>query len=266
MAVPETGLSIDHIVGAASVLVIPVVTTLIDYLAQSLLDRKIFEPLWSGARRRFKAWRTKRNKITSDYEFSIYLSSNLSFDNTRDIAADLLEKVDQDSDGDFDIIEQKWSDDDREIDITARYKNRKEPYELRLNFVPDSGDAFDTEFDPSIGSVGVTITFQFEFGQLKGSMIDLMLFARFFRDAVTDLLPVRSVTDGRFVVTPIDNDLTLDEWIKKEQFDVSLLLESQDQRSSVEFHGNKAVISSPHTDVDDKTVEYIRATLLNYYL
>jgi hypothetical protein len=93
-----------------------------------------------------------------------------------------------------------------------------------------------------------------------------MLFSRFLREAAQDLLQVRSVTDGRFVVSPINNNLTLDDWIKKDQFDVSLLLESEDGRSSVEFYSDRAVISSPHTDVDDMTVEYIRATLLNYYL
>ena len=74
------------------------------------------------------------------------------------------------------------------------------------------------------------------------------------------------MTDGRFVVSPIESKLTLDDWIKKEQFDVSLLLESEDRRNSVEFYSGRAVISSPHTDVDDKAVGYIRATPLNYYL
>lgn len=266
MQIPEAGISLDHLVGAASILLIPIVTTLVDYIAQSLLDRKIFEPLWTGARQRYKAWRSKYNKISSDYEFSIYLASNLPADSPREVAEDLLAEVDHQSDGDFEIVEQKWSDDDCEIDVHVRYKNRQEPYELTLNFIPDTDDAFDSEFDPSIGSIGIRIRFLFEFAQLRNSMIDLMLFAQFLKDAADEVLPVRSITDGRFVVSPIDNDLTLDDWIKKEQFDVSLLLESQDRRSSVEFHSEKAVISSPHTAVDDKTVEYIRATLLNYYL
>lgn len=124
----------------------------------------------------------------------------------------------------------------------------------------------ETRFDPSIGSIGISITFRFEFGKLRNSIIDLILFAPFLRAAAESTLPVKSITDGRFVVSPIDNDLTLDDWIKQDKFDVSLLLNSEDGRSSVEFYSDKAVITSPHTDVDDKTVEYIRATLLNYYL
>ncbi|QCS41107.1 hypothetical protein [Natrinema versiforme] len=268
MPLLESLLSADHIQGALVVLIIPVVTTTVDYILQSLFEKKAFEPIWSGVKRKCKSWRTKRNKITADYEFSIYLDTDLPADAPRETAATILNSVDERSDGDFQIVEQKWSDDGNEMDVKVRYKDEKDPYELTLNFIPggSEGSPFDTEYDSSIGSIGVNITFRFEFGKLRNSIIDLMLFARFLRNSVTDKLEVRSVTDGRFIVSPIENDLTLDEWIKKEQFDVSLLLESEDGRSAVEFHRDKAIISSPHTDVDDATVEYIRATLLNYYL
>ncbi|MHC3439821.1 hypothetical protein ACYJ1Y_17450 [Natrialbaceae archaeon A-gly3] len=268
MPLPESLLSADHIQGAIAVLLIPVVTTTIDYILQSLFEKKAFEPIWSGVKRKYKSWRTKRNKITADYEFSIYLDTDLPADAPRETAATVLNSVDERSDGNFQIIEQKWSDDGNELDVKVRYKDKKDPYELTLNFIPSGsgGSPFDAEYDPSIGSIGVNITFRFEFGKLRNSIIDLMLFARFLRDSITNKLEVRSITDGRFIVSPIENNLTLDEWIKKEKFDVSLLLESEDGRSAVEFHRDKAIISSPHTDVDDATVEYIRATLLNYYL
>lgn len=270
MTFPETLLSTGRLEGALAVLLIPVITTAIDYILQSIFDRKAFEPVWRWINRKYKSIRTKRNKITADYEYSIYLDSELPANASRDTAETVLNAVNNRSDGDFEIIDQKWSDDGNELDAKIRYKNKADPYELTLNFIPQSTGSgagpFDTEYDSAIGSIGVNITFRFEFGKIRNSIIDLMLFARFLRDSVTDLLQVQSVTDGRFIVSPIDNDLTLDEWIKEEQFDVSLLLESEDGRSSVEFHHDKAVISSPHTDVDDATVEYIRATLLNYYL
>ena len=200
------------------------------------------------------------------YEFSIYLSSNLAEEKIRRATEDILNLVSEKSEGDFEVFEQKWSADGREIDVEVPYKKATDSYELTLNFLPDSAGQFESEPEPSIGSIGVEIDFRFEFGKLRNSIIDLMLFARFLRSSATEILSVRSVTDGRFVVSPIDNDLTLDDWIKKEQFDVSLLLESEDGRQSVEFHSDKAIISSPHTEVDDETVEYIRATLLNYYL
>jgi len=267
MLPPEISITTNHII---AVLLVPAAATLFDWILRNLFDRKVFEPIWSGAKRRYKSWRTKHNKITADYEFSIYLDSNLPEDAPREVTDDLLESVRSKSSGDFEIREEKWSNDDHEVDVTVLYKNRADPFELTLNFVPDPDrmnvQSSDTGFNPSIGSIGVSTTFRFEFGNLRSSIIDLMLFARFFREAAKELLSVRSMTDGRFVVSPIESDLTLDDWIKKEQFDVSLLLESEDRRNSVEFYSDRAVISSPHTDVDDKTVEYIRATLLNYYL
>ncbi len=264
----EPLLTTGHIQGALIVLLVPVVTTTIDYILQSLFEKKAFEPIWSGAKRKYKSWKTKRNKITADYEFSVYLKKDLPADAPRETAAEILNSISERSNGDFYVIDKKWSDDGNELDIRVRYKDKKDPYEMTLNFIPGGSERgpFDTVHDHSIASIGVNITFRFEFGKLRSSMIDLMLFARFLQASISDELKMRSITNGRFIVSPIENDLTLDEWIKKEQFDVSLLLESEEGRSSVEFHRDKAIISSPHTDVDDATVEYIRATLLNYYL
>jgi hypothetical protein len=256
--------------GAISVILIPIVTTLIDKVVHSLYDRKVFQPIWDGLKKRYKAWRTKRNKISADYEFSIYLDDKPASEQIQEIVDSIFQRVDAESEGDFELVEKKWSADGDEIDAKIRYKGQGEPYELTLNFIPDQGGLETgpsvTEFGSTIGSIGINITFRFEFGKLRNSIIDLMLFARFLRDSANAVLSTRSATDGRFVVSPIENDLTLDDWIRKEQFDVSLLLESEDGRSSVEFYSDKAVISSPHTDVDNETVEYIRATLLNYYL
>jgi len=77
--------------------------------------------------------------------------------------------------------------------------------------------------------------------------------------------PVREVTTGQFVVQPVDHNLTLDEWVGKERFDVSLLLESDDGNRSVTFFGDRAEMSTPTKRVDRKSAEYIRELLLNYY-
>lgn len=160
----EPLLSADHIQGALVVLLIPVVTTTIDYIFQSLFEKKAFEPIWSGVKRKYKSWRTKRNKITADYEFSIYLKTDLPADESRETAEEVLNSVDERSNGDFQIVDQKWSDDGNELDIRVRYKDKKDPYELTLNFIPGGSERspFDTEYDSSIGSVGVNITFRFE--------------------------------------------------------------------------------------------------------
>lgn len=266
MAFVEFLPSIQHVEGALGFLLAIVLTAVIDQVVQKLTDRKLFAPMWGWAKREYKTVVTKRKKIAADYEFSIYLESELSADSPRKVVPEILDRVVAASDDDFEVVEQKWSDDDREADIKVKYANRTDPYEITLNFIPGTSEPMSTGFDRSISSVGVSVTFRFEFGKLRSAIIDLMLFARFLQNAAQECLPVKEITDGRFVVSPIANDLTLDDWIKKDQFDVSLLLESEDGRSSVEFYSDKAVISSPHTDVDDKTVEYIRATLLNYYL
>ncbi|QLK26179.1 hypothetical protein HYG81_00705 [Natrinema zhouii] len=76
-------------------------------------------------------------------------------------------------------------------------------------------------------------------------------------------------SQGQFVIYPVESDLTLDEWIRNEGFDVSLLLantERMTQRTEVEFFSDRAEIHPPHLEIDSETTRHIRLLILNYYL
>lgn len=264
-----TGPSIDHVTGALGFLFLIILGNFADHVVQSLFDRKIFEPIWSGARRKYRARRSKREIIIAHHEFSVYLDANSSCNSPRRFASELIDSVKERGDGDFELTEQKWSDDNQEVDIEVRYRDSS-PYRVTLNFISGTGAPMSAEHnagpEADIECVGVDISFRFAFGKLQNSMNDLTLFTDFLQKSLSELAPIQSVTNSRFVIQPIDPDLDLDDWIHEEPLDVTLLLESEDGGGSIKFYGDKAVIDSPHTGVDDRTVEYIRATLLNYYL
>ncbi|MFC3960342.1 hypothetical protein [Halovivax cerinus] len=259
--------SLDHIVGGASVAFLIAITALIEYTAQSLYDRKIFSPLFKRALRGYKAWRTKKNKIRSDYEFSVYLESGLDESQTNSIAEQILDLVSKESEGDFEVEQNMWSNDGRKLSSRIKYRNRQEPYELALNFIssPTTKEG-DTHQNTQIRSIGVTIEFSYEFGKLRDSIIDLMIFASHIQRACRELLDTRNMTEGRIIISPIDQNLTLDDWIEDGEFETELVLSSEDGRSSIEIHSDRAIISSPHTIPDGKTAEYIRTIVLKYYL
>lgn len=61
---------------------------------------------------------------------------------------------------------------------------------------------------------------------------------------------------GTFVITPIKGELTLDQWIKKENFDVSMLLKSKEQ-ILVDFYADKAKLTTPHLGIDSTIAHYL---------
>lgn len=239
-----------------------------DILLKKWIDKKIFSTIYEKARKKFKAWRTKHRGIEADLEFSAYLYEDLSKSEFKHRLDSVLQNLKQRGRGDVEISSvhegRKSVENGEKFDfrIEANFRNKEQKYDIRLNVVEKrlSSEKVIVE------SVGVSTKFRFAFSDLRSEIIDLIAFINYFKNSIEEEYNVKNITNSRFVVTPIEADLTLDEWVKQEQFDVSLLLESDDSSRAVRFYGDSAVITSPTDQVDNETVEYIRATLLNYYL
>lgn len=227
-------------------------------------NKKVFAKIVSKVKKTAKAYWTKRDHIKADFEFSADIKPDMTVQTGKEKTDQLLEILQRECNGEFEKTES-WETSDTEKRVRVSPTEKDEPYIVNLRFIPDPTDP--GTLDAPLSSVGVHIEFEFAFGDLRAAVIDLTSFANFLKNAIRQTYPVVHMSNSRFVVSPIDNDLTLDDWIQKQQFDVSLLLQSpENERRSVRFYGDRAEITSPHENVDDVTVEYIRATLLNYYL
>lgn len=266
----EALLSADRLEGALAVILVWILLTSIDHLFQRILDKKVFSTIYSRAVKKAKSAWTRHKNISSQFEFTAYVQPELTVSEARKKLDEILRYIEAQSRNDIRIEDRRWDKNEKDVAITIQYQDEKEPYCLNFVFVPDSAelgaDGVNNIDETPISSIGISIEFQFAFARLRNSIINLGAFAGFVQGGLKDIFPVKNITKARFVVSSLDNDLTLDEWIQKEQFDVSLLLESDDGKRSVEFFGDRAVVTSPHERIDDETVEYIRATLLNYYL
>lgn len=265
MAPIEELLTVQHVQGAIALIGAWIFFKLVDYLLERIVDQKIFSMAYEMARKKLKAILTRKENITSDLEFSIYLYPELTLPEARQQLDTLVCTLEQESNGEIEVEDIRWNSSKTDVDLSIVYGDNTKPHTVNLNFSADENQRRPGE-SPPLSSIGISISFQFPFHNLRGAIITLSVCTQFLHDAIKAVYPVKSITNGRFVVYPLENDLTLDDWIQKEQFDVSLLLQSQDQKRSVRFFSDRAEIQSPHTKIDDDTVEYIRATLLNYYL
>lgn len=238
----------------------------VDHALQWFFNEKIFAKIWSKVKKTAKAKWTQREHIKADLEFSadVKRQSEINVESAKERTENLLKLLEQECNGEFEKAED-WEKSETEQRIRISSVQTDEPYTVDLHFIPDPTDS--GTLNAPLSSVGVHIEFEFAFEDLRAAIIDLTSFANFLKNALKQTYPVVQMSNSRFVVSPIDNDLTLDGWIQNQQFDVSLLLQSpENERRSVRFYGDRAEITSPHENVDDATVEYIRATLLNYYL
>ncbi len=265
MAPIEELLTVQHAQGAIAIIGVWIFFKLLDHLLERVIDQKIFSTAYEMTQKKLKAVLTRKENITSVLEFSVYLYPELTLHQARLQIDTLVRTLEQESNGEIEVEDVRWNSSKTDVDLSIVYSDNTKPHTINLNFSAEE-DLRRPGESPSLSSIGVSISFQFPFHNLRGAIITLSACTQFLHDAMKAVYPVKSITNGRFVLYPLKNDLTLDDWIQKEQFDVSLLLQSQNKNRSVRFFSDRAEIQSPHTQIDEETVEYIRATLLNYYL
>ena len=247
-----------------------VATRFADSMLDRFFGRRFFSPIYGKLVKKAKAIQTRHNNISSEFQFSIYLRDGVTVGEAISRFDDLNSVILRESNDLSTRSDVKWAKSKTECEIEYEFKDNANYYRVNWNLVSDSsalqhGDVNNPK-DAPLSSIGVTIHFQFAFRDLNSEIIDLVAISRFIQKGVESIFEVDSVTNGKFIVSPLDGDLTMDDWVHDEQFDVSLLLKSDDSQRSVKFHGDRAEIISPTTEIDNETVDYIRATLLNYYL
>lgn len=263
-----TAIGAGHLEGAAAVIGLWIVLKAVDYGLQRAFNQRVFATAYAWVKRQFNIYRTKLQTISADYEFSLYTHPEVTLQEARENFRELTDTVENVSNGEFSEKSVHWGRDKNDAQVKFTQEGREETYTVELQFIPDTAqmDPGDPVDNAPLSSIGVSIEFDFEFKDLEPAIIDLGTFVDHLYDSFATVYPVREITNGKFVVQPVDQALTLDEWVEKERFDVSLLLESDDGKRSVKFFGDRAEITTPNKRIDRKSAEYIRETLLNYYL
>lgn len=243
---------------------------LFDALCARLVNRRVFDKLWQKGMKKGKAYLTRYKKIKADFEFTAYTQSDLTIAEAEDRSEIAIEKCANISKNNVEIRRtEEINNSSHQIEAKVQYLDH-DPFVVTFDLVPDSTTMVDDDVqrtdDANLSSIGISIRFEFAFNELKGVLMDLNNFADFLRQGIDEEFKVQNYTNSRLTVGSLKNDLTLDDWIEERHFEVSLLLKADQEERSVEFYGDKAIITSPYEQVDDKTADYIRATLLNYYL
>lgn len=233
------------------------------WIGDRVIDRWLLK-----LKRWVKAHRTKYKKIKADLEFTGYLNPDCTVGEAHQgIESAIQNSIDQ-SKRSAAIDEFYWLD-ETTAEVTVTYLNN-DPFTITIDLIQENRSfgkrSINTVADSQLSSIGVTVRFEFDFYNLKGALMDVGTFSQFLREGLKQEFSVRNVTESRFKVGTLENDLTMDEWIQEQRFEASLLLKDERGERSIEFQGNQAVITAPYPEVDDQTAEYIRLTLLNYYL
>lgn len=238
---------------------------LIDKILGRLLDKKIFASIVQGVVKKWKAFQTRFDPLEATYELSFSPRRDVSMVNAPDLVDRIFEACEEASRGKVEFGKVQWDRSKEEANVSADFEKEDYEYDVDLSLATDPDSLREPGDDERVGHITFKINFSFEFHALDASMHNMRSFISFLQKGSKQASD-GTFSKGRFIIQPVKNDLTLDEWIEREQFDVSLLLATEDKETQVEFFHDKAIVQPPYNEIDGETVRYIRATLLNYYL
>lgn len=244
-----------------------------DRFLQWAFGKKVLDPLWEGIKWRYRAFRTRGNPIEATFETSYTPSGNYTVNQGKELVSRGLEKAETASKGRLDLGTLSWDADGVGVGfVEADHVECQHPFKVRVELHDDAGDLPQSAGKPfgehQLDYVHFKIRFKFAFHQLDETIQNLGASASFLSKGMRSAAR-GTLSSGQFIIHPVESDLTLDEWIKNEGFEVSLLLAGEGQHggsTEVEFFPDRAEIHPPHLEIDSETTRYIRLLILNYYL
>lgn len=248
--------------GVATVIFVAIIRVVI----ARLFDKKIFSRIASYFYTKYKIYKTRFDSIELRFEFTFEPSEDISKSRVQSELESVFNNLERESEGRFGVGRlTKGDESDLQVDINfldARYR-------VNITLSEDTRAIKNEGLTPEevpVNSIGFSILFEFPFQQLDNAMNDAGTLSTQLKQTIISEISGTAIEDGKIILKPIGDGLTLDKWIQEQQFDVSLLLTSEGESTSVEFHEDKAVIRTPYLNIDSEAREYLRATLLNYYL
>lgn len=245
-------------------------TKVVDAIAVRLVNEKIVSNIVQRVLRKIKIIRTRGDPVSATFSLSFTPEQDLTVLEATNKLETGFQSVEQASSNKISIESQHWNEDDRDGKVEIHYSDATEAFIIDIDIVQDPGSIRRSDsIEPAnilVGNIGLDIEFRFPFYLLEDTLFNLGSLVNYLEDGFNSQIR-GSFSDGSLVISPVDDGLTIDDWIEKEQFDISLLLETDgEDRTEVEFFPDRAVVKSNKREIDAQTVRYTRELLLNYYL
>jgi hypothetical protein len=257
--------------GALATLGTLILLKIVDVILEHWINKTFFGRIWTWISKVFKKFITRFKPIRTCFQF------RTQFEPTEpsEVKENIIQLIDSLSGKYKDQMEVSpltWNDSDNIGSVRVRYNERE--YRIDVHISTEYQD-FDPEQEllksprQKVSSISDSIAFSIEvdfpFHTLDQMLLGLGALTNFIRQEVKENILVVQFSRGMFTISPIKGDFTVDHWIKEKKFDVSLLLKAQ-EKILVNLYPKKAEIVFPTLQIDDKVSEYLKGTLLNYYL
>jgi hypothetical protein len=256
--------------GVLGSIVTVIAMKIVDLVLEHFLNKTLFSRIWAAIARAYKKFQTRWNHIVMCFQFRTKYAPRESMKVKEDLTK-LMELLSERHRGQMTFSPATWTDTDRMGSVNVTFNQREYRINMHVSseyrdYEPGEEVFKDTEDATEVSdSVAFSIEVDFPFKSIEPTLLSLSALTNFISEQLADVIPVVEFSKGLFTIAPIKSDLTMDDWIKEKNFDVSLLLKAR-ENIMVNLYPKKAEIVFPTLQIDEKVSEYLKATILNYYL
>ena len=256
--------------GVLATLTTLIVLKIVDIVLEHFLDKTVFSKVWAAITKSVKKFQTRWNPIVICFQFRIKLEPSTPT-KIKENLIKVVESLSERNKGQVAFSALTWTDTDNAGSVNAAFNKREFRIDMNLsyeyrNYDPEKEIFKDNEeISEFSDSVAFSIEVNFPFKSIDPMLLSLSSLTNIIGEQLKETFPIVEFSKGLFVIAPIKADFTMDHWIKDKQFDVSLLLRAK-EKILVNLYPKKAEIIFPTLQIDEKVSEYLKATILNYYL
>jgi hypothetical protein len=199
------------------------------------------------------------------FNFRVRFEPN-ELNKVRDSLANVMRELSERDKGKIKLSPPKWTEDNclGSVDVCFNERDYRIDMQIDKEFEQDFEEV---QKETPLVSEGISFTIEvdFPFKFLEPVLFSLNTLTNLLNGLLEENFYNAKFSKGVFTVAPIKADLTMDNWIKDKQFEVSLVLKAK-QNISINLYSKKAEIIFPNLQIDENVYEYLKATILNYYL
>jgi hypothetical protein len=241
---------------------------IIDLILGHFFNKSFFGRIWRTIVKSIKKFQTRWHPITTCFNFRARFESS-ELKKVKEDLAFVLEELSEKHKGKINFSPLKWTEDDKVGSVNATFNERE--YRIDMQIDTEFKEELESELSDNIKvsevseSVAFSIEVNFPFKFIEQMLFSLNTLTNFLSEQLKENFAYVRFTKGLFTIAPIKADLTMDSWIEEKQFEVSLNLKAK-ENIAVNLYPKKAEIVFPTLQIDENVYEYLKATILNYYL
>lgn len=237
-----------------------------DLILKRAFNASPFARLWKGIVRSAKKFQTRWHPITIQYNFRVMLRPTEP-EKISDLLANLTATLSGENKGQVVFSPLLWSSDRTECSSNALYNNME--YRINLNLSSEYRDG-ETESEPVeavevCDSIAISIEASFPFKSLETALFNLNSIVGVMDGQLKHSPLWKKSSNGLITIAPTKADFTIADWVKEKKFTVSINLKAK-ENIIINLYPSKAEIALPSLQLDGSAYEYLKATILEYYL